>query len=428
VICETVSPNTGGVVAGSRFSIKPNLTEPDGLNDPSLSADGTKLAFAASGTIIPGLLGNGSRQVYTYDFASAAFAHISYTLNGERCTGNTSRPSLSLDGGVVAFQYQPSSTGSDLRGVEGGVNAMFVVRDVVPGASFRRVNSSASGVASNAASLGGMLHSNPRFAVFLDRGTNLLGIEGDNPLSISHAYIKDLGTGEVARADLTSQGASGSDDAGVNPFSYLGLAITLGRSPINDSVYFVGFNSAAPNIATFGEPNPELPFVYASNFDVVPDTPTPTPTYTPTASSTPTPTPTPTPTQTATPDPSGGPAITLNNKTRISEPPSVQIIERNEDGSSDVLVILRKFRLNPKLFGDRAILAALARSKAKLTYNVDLKKQGSKFRVQRVLSRNTTTFRKLKPGTYTVRYRVVATQGSKKVQSRLSPSATFTIT
>ncbi len=52
---------------------------------------------------------------------------------------------------------------------------------------------------------GGMLHASSRFAVFFDRASNLLGINGDNPQFVRHAYIKDLATGEIGRADVTSQ-------------------------------------------------------------------------------------------------------------------------------------------------------------------------------------------------------------------------------
>jgi hypothetical protein len=91
-------------------------------------------------------------------------------------------------------------------------------------------------------------------------------------------------------------------------------------------------------------------------------------------------------------------------------------------------VICELFKLDPlkiKLYPE--LVELLASQKARLTYEIEIRKAGSTKRITRVSSRNTTTVRKLSPGRYTVRYRVVATKGSKKIQSRTSPAASISL-
>jgi hypothetical protein len=155
VVCEVVDHNSASIVNGSRLSVKPNLSEPDGLNDPFLSADGSILAFSSTGTMIPGLTGNGNRQVYTYSFASNEISLVSYKAGGSLSAGGSTTPSLSSNGSAIAFQHQPSSNGLDLKGLTGGINALFVVREGGAGSGFRQLNTSAAGIASDASSSGG---------------------------------------------------------------------------------------------------------------------------------------------------------------------------------------------------------------------------------------------------------------------------------
>lgn len=439
IFCESINPQTGLVVDGSVLSIKPDFQQGNGLNQPAISADATTLVFSASGKIIDSRPSNGFEQIYSYRFASGAFQLLSFDASGGVAVGSSTQPSVSSDGGVVAFRYQPPQSGGTLAGLTGIGKPLCVLYNVNgESAIFRVINANQEGEPSNRDCFGGRVSANPRFAAFSDNGNNLLGTSGDNPQNIRHVYIKDLGTGEVGRADVTANRVVGSSNAAVNLETYFGLPLAIGRPNVTDSKFFVAFNSVAIELATFGLPNSTRPFLYGSKFDVQQDTPTPTatptltatPTETPTSTPTeiPTVTPTPSPSPTPTVDPNGGTPIVLTRNIPIQSPPTVQILPPRPDGLTDILIILPRFRIGPKLFGRGLSLEALATSKGKITYHIELRKEGSKKRINRVLSRNTTTIRKLTPGRYVLRYRVVATKGAKQVRSRVSPPANFTIT
>jgi hypothetical protein len=419
VFCESMDPVTGTVISDSVFSVKPNFQDSNGLNQPAISVDATTLVFSSAGTVISTQPSNGFKQVYSYSLASKVFRLISTNSDSQAAVGESTAPSVSSDGSVIAFFYQPPSSGGSLQGFAGRTRPLFI-RYSVSGQPpfFTQINTDAGAQPSNGDAAGGRINANPRFVVFLDNGTNLLGIAGDNPNHLRHVYIKDLSTGEVGRADVSASGVTGTADAGINLEVYFGLPVTIGRKSSEEDKMFVAFNSFAQELPSSGVPDSTRPFLYASRFEVQADTPTPTPT----------PTITPTNTPTATPDPSGGTPITLTKNIRIEEPPAVQLLDRRPDGSTDVFIILRRFKINPRLFGKDYFFGAEQTSKGKITYHIDLRKEGSKKRITRVLSRNTTTIRKLTPGRYTLRYTVVATKGSKQVQSRQSPPANFTIT
>lgn len=102
----------------------------------------------------------------------------------------------------------------------------------------------------------------------------------------------------------------------------------------------------------------------------------------------------------------------------------IELLVKRPDGSFDIQVICELFKLGSKVFQNAEELAELlASKKARLSYSLEIQRAGSKKRLTRVSSRNTVTVRRLTPGSYTVRYKVVAIQGSKKIESRFSPRA-----
>ena len=96
---------------------------------------------------------------------------------------------------------------------------------------------------------------------------------------------------------------------------------------------------------------------------------------------------------------------------------------RDPQGRYDIEVICEKFSVDSALIKESPdMLELLASKKARLVYEVEIRKAASKTRITRTSSRNVVSVRKLSPGSYTVRYRVAAILGKKRIQSRLSPT------
>jgi hypothetical protein len=235
----------------------------------------------------------------------------------------------------------------------------------------------------------------------------------------------------------------GDSQSGKRPSqSYLESRPPVTLLESNDEIV-VAYSSWADNLSIVGNPSEQEPYILASNFA----SPTPTPTYTPTPEDTETATPTATPDEpgggdvggaTATPTPTSEPTsaagtlpvIELKPGGVIKIPATVSIDRPSGSKTANVTIFLPDVKIDPSIFGSvkKSDLLAMVASGARIKYEVEIRKSGSKQRINRVSSRNVVTVRKLTAGSYTVRYRVAATKGSKTIRSKTSPTASFRVT
>jgi ribosomal protein L14 len=409
IYCKDITVTGDIITEEPTLIIKPEpFNEQDKeLGKPSLSADGKVLAFESNATIIANRPKNAYFQIYTYTFETQGLRLISSNASGFPAFGNSTSPSISGDGSSIGFNYNAQSltAPADLKGLEGISSSVFVKHTVSSGVN-AQVNTNASGTPSNGQVHNGRIDTKSQFAVFSDNGSNITTASDGIYFQV---YLKSLTTGEVVRTSVTSANQAGNEDSGFNSNPAFAAPLAIGHTSTSQNSPFVSFISVASNLASIGAPDTTKPFVFRSL--VV----TPTPTATPT--------PTPTPTQTPTPTPR-----TLTNQIRISEPPSVTVLQKNSQGLYDIEIVCEKFALDPlKIKNYPELVELLASSKARLTYSIDIRKAGSSKRTTRVSTRNSVTVRKLTPGRYTIRYSVIATKGSKRIQSRMSPGASITL-
>lgn len=78
-------------------------SEPDGVSgEPAISQDGRFVAFTSqASTLVPGV--GGGSQVYRRDLATGVTEAVSLDINGVTSDGFSGQPSISADGGMVAF-------------------------------------------------------------------------------------------------------------------------------------------------------------------------------------------------------------------------------------------------------------------------------------------------------------------------------------
>ena len=111
-------------------------TAPEDGSNPSLSADGNVLAFQASNPLQGGRDSNNKQDVLAWEWRRTcppappcdSLVRVSAKPDGTTATGGSFRPSLSGDGGVVAFE----SEAGDLVGGDGNNDPDIFLR--VPGA------------------------------------------------------------------------------------------------------------------------------------------------------------------------------------------------------------------------------------------------------------------------------------------------------
>lgn len=396
IYCRVATVTEQGIILDNTMILKPNPLDGT-LGRPVLSADGSVVVFESDATIIDGKPSN-YPQIYTYSFTSETFSLISANAAGMPAVGISDMPSISNDGAVVMFRYSGEEVGdqADLKGFEGTQETLLVRHQVTTGTN-AQINTDVTGIPSNGTAHAGRIDSSGRYAVFSDNGTNLaVGATGE----VFQVYLKDTTTGEIVRTSVTAANQAGSENSGLDVSSLFAPPLAVGQLDSSGTAPFVSFISVAPNLASVGNPSSSVPFLFRSLVETATPTPTPTPT----------------------------PRVITKN-IPITDPPAVEIRRRRGSGKYDIRISCELFRLDPSVFRSSAdLVELLARKRARLTYVVEIRKAGSRKRITRVSTRNTVTVRKLRPGRYNVRYKVVATRGKKQIQSRVSPRISITLT
>lgn len=81
-----------------------NATSYEGDSGPSISSDGSRIAFASTASNLVAGDGNGSVDVFVYSVPTGAIERASVLTGGADAPGDSVRPSLNADGTLVAFQ------------------------------------------------------------------------------------------------------------------------------------------------------------------------------------------------------------------------------------------------------------------------------------------------------------------------------------
>lgn len=341
---------------------------------PSVCADGSRLAFASSGSFLVLNEANGFSQVYTRDRNTGTNTLVSVVTvgggQGHAASGTSAGAAISGDGCVVAFHSQattlvpadtnefrdvfardicadppvtervsvstagdqangPSqSSGSPSVSYDGRYVAFdsdasnldtgddnahrdVFVRDRLQGVTLR-VSLAASGESGNGDSQSASISADGRFVAFQSTASNL--VDGDTN-GKSDIFVVDITGGVVRPAVRVSIGNAGDEADGNSSAPQIsadGETIVFHSSA--DNLVSGDINAATDVFAVANPPTPTMTVTPTA-------TATSTPTVSPTATVTPTPTVTATPTVTRTPTVTATPTVTLTpTATRTATP------------------------------------------------------------------------------------------------------------
>jgi len=177
-----------------------------GATDPSVSADGTIVAFASSSTDLVPNDNNGTSDIFVRDLTTGVTRLVSVNLNaGGSGNGISVGPDLSADGKRVAF----SSRASNLVANDGNDATDVFVRDLTTG-STRLVSRSFAGMGSaNGLSSAGILSADGTVAAFSSAADDLTVEPVDG---LPNQFVAVLATGEIHLTSVNQSGTgSGSD-------------------------------------------------------------------------------------------------------------------------------------------------------------------------------------------------------------------------
>jgi Tol biopolymer transport system component len=199
----------------TRVSVGPNGAQANGQSArPVISRDGRYVAFesdatnligpvGAGGGLLGGLAGgdsNNATDVFVYEMASGTVSPVSVGENGAQGDQESSGPSISADGQKIAFHSNASLVSGDTNGVSD-----VYLRDLGTGKT-TRVSIAADGTGANKSSRSPSISADGRFVSFDTRATNLGPADGDGRDDV---YVKDLQTGAVEQASVSSDGKGG---------------------------------------------------------------------------------------------------------------------------------------------------------------------------------------------------------------------------
>ena len=193
----------------TRVSVASDGTQADfGSDSPSLSADGTAIAFRSEARNLVAGDVNLNRDIFLHDLTTGTTSRVSVTDGEAEATGGDSGiPSLNADGTKIAFE----SRATDL--VAGDTNNTWdvFVRDTIAGTTTRvsvATDGSQAGDSSGAASV----NADGTKVAFHSTATNL--VAGDTN-AVLDVFLRDTTAGTTTRVSTTETGAqaAGASDA-----------------------------------------------------------------------------------------------------------------------------------------------------------------------------------------------------------------------
>ena len=135
LVLSMVAQNAGALALGmnliSTGPVPPGTGGSNSSERPSISADGTKIAFSGYATdLIPGTtISSGNREIFLYDVVTGTTKLITAGPLGEGSNGFSHYAVISADGSKIAFM----STATDLVGANANGNYNVFVYDVTSG-------------------------------------------------------------------------------------------------------------------------------------------------------------------------------------------------------------------------------------------------------------------------------------------------------
>ena len=210
-----------------RISVAGDGGEPnDDSSEPSISADGRIVAFSSRASNLVQNDGNGVEDVFVRNRETGVTKRISVSSVGGDANGQSSFPDVSADGRYVVFQSQASNL---VTGDDNGTSDIFRY-DRETGETLR-VSINSSGAGGNGASITPSISADGQVVAFISSATNL--VDGDTN-EVPDVFVRSLGSDDTERVSV-----SGLEEQ-ANRISFL--------PSVNEDGSLVAFKSEASNL------------------------------------------------------------------------------------------------------------------------------------------------------------------------------------
>src|SRR5919108_441563 len=189
---EIISVNDAGQ-AGNSLNVQADI-----------SADGRFVVFSSFADNLVPEPQSSNLQVYLRDRATGTIELITKNAAGEPGDGSSVDPSVSLDGGFIAFQTNSGNLIGD-----GNNESHILVKDRQT-STFERVSATSTGEPADLLSEHPDITPDGRFVTFFSLATNLVPGDTNNSRDI---FVRDRQTGAVVRVSVSTAGAEGNSES-----------------------------------------------------------------------------------------------------------------------------------------------------------------------------------------------------------------------
>jgi Tol biopolymer transport system component len=211
---------------------------------PAISADGRWIAFVSTATdlLATPIAGTpaGQADVYVRDRVTGTTLRASVTPSGGAGDGDSYAPSLSEDGRYVVF----TTNARNLVAGDASARSKIVRRDVVQGTSVLVSVAATNPPANGSSDTGpGAVSASGRFVTFASSASNIVAGDANGQRDV---FVRDIDAGVTTRASLLTGGVE--------------VEANSNGPSISADGRFVAFDSAAPSLA--GDPGNGVAHVY----------------------------------------------------------------------------------------------------------------------------------------------------------------------
>ena len=192
---------------------------------PSISADGRYVAFESNASNLVAGDTNTTVDVFVHDTATGVTTRVSTATDGAQANDYSVDPSISADGGSIAFESQASNL---VAGDTNGQGDVFV-HDTTTGAT-TRVSTAADGTQANNYSIQGSISAEGRYIAFYSSASNLVAGDANGEGDV---FVHDTATGTTTLVSNATDGTQANDGSDLPSISADGRSIAFRSSASN---------------------------------------------------------------------------------------------------------------------------------------------------------------------------------------------------